>query len=258
MNFYQSPFWGGVLAVTFYQLIFTNPVSFLSLILGTVIGFGLSLYAISQLLVRGYINMAERAVEILVTTFRDYPILRTIFGNYLNNIFDVLHPKPVFPVVGGPTNSPVCRPQTSQSPFNMSDINNMGDIMNIFKNLNVHNMGDLVKNLNLDLSDIPVENQEDVPVAAQAAAPVENQDVPVVAQAVEPVVIQLPVPDELPESCRGVHGVNTNDPIEDVPIEDPISNVTSPRRSPSSPRRKGIRSRSIADKPKPVGWREQL
>ena len=122
----------------------------------------------------------------------------------------------------------------------------------------------------------PVETQEDVPVVVQ---PVETQeDVPVVVQPVEtqedvPVVVETQedilagtqldeaIIDELPESCRDVHGANPDIHIGNVSADVPVpTNLVSPKEkfwnpnpNPKTNRRSRGSQSSVADEPKPSG-----
>ncbi len=265
MNFSPSPFWGGVLAVTFYQLVCTNPISFLSLGLGMTIGFVLTLYAVGVLVFRGYINVTRQLAESLRDAFREYPTLASVFSNYVSGLFDILYPTPNrFPVDFKPTTcgppGPVCCPARVSPPdIDLGNIN-IGDIM---KHINV---GEIMKNIDAQLASNSEDDAETNKEETVVIPDVPNEEVPV-------------VPD-VPESCRGVHDADGNhikeevapvketEPTDDIPgryeTELVVMYPSTPPLSPEkdvkketiavvsgSPRKKATRSLP-SEEPKPL------
>jgi len=165
MNFSPSPFWGGVLAVTFYQLVFTNPVSFLSLGLGMVIGFGLSLYTLGFLVVRGYISATQQMAGVVTSSLRDNPMLASIFNAYTSSIFNTLFPRHS---PSRPFQTPSdCYPSFSVSP---SDVSVSPSTKTDVPNLNI---GDLISMMN---SIIPDRTNENSSRTDETVVPEENSD----------------------------------------------------------------------------------
>ena len=253
MNFSPSPFWGGVLAVTFYQLVCTNPVSFLSLGLGMTIGFVLTLYAVGVLVFRGYISMTGQLAEILGDSFRQYPMLVRIFGNYVGNLFDTLYPNPNPSCFNVPRRGPTCGPpgpvccptRVSPPPFNLDGIN----ITDIMKHIDI---GEIMKNIDTratpnsdEDTEVPVDVKEETVVI-----PVEvtNEKVPDVVPEVPDVV------PEVPESCRGVHDADGNHIKEEevrIPVKSPKATDLDVKVGSSPVRRKSV-PRSRTNEPKPL------
>ena len=192
MNFSPSPFWGGVLAVTFYQLVFTNPVSFLSLGLGMVIGFGLSLYTLGFLVVRGYISATQQMAGVVTSALRDNPMLASVFNSYMSSIFNTLsRPSPSCPfktlldcypsfsvspsdIPVSPSDIPVSPSDIPVSPSDIpvspSDVSSCPSTRTAAPNLNI---GDFISMMN---SIIPDRTNENSSKTDETVAPEENSD----------------------------------------------------------------------------------
>jgi len=251
MNFSPSPFWGGVLAVTFYQLIFTNPVSFLSMGLGIVIGCGLTLYTVSQLVIRGYISMTKQVAETLSDAFREHPMVSGIFCRYIGDIFKTFYPTPR-PLSSFPTcpsgntyrpcqANPFAPPTPSPTPSPTPDV----DMSAVF---------DILKGVNISFPPSP-------PTEEKTEDPVEDGE-KAVKPAEEPEVEEKPceVADEIPESCRGVHDHNgdcVGEPaVKTSPPPSPRSPEVAPKKESavvSSPPRKRATRSLLSEEPKPSG-----
>nr|QBK85954.1 MAG: hypothetical protein LCMAC101_05490 [Marseillevirus LCMAC101] len=265
MNFGLSPFWGGVLAVTFYQLIFTNPISFLSMGLGIVIGFGLSLYVIGHLMVRGYISMTKQVVESIGNLFRKYPMVSGIFSKYISDLFKTVYPTPQslssFPFIntnprsdpgtpyGRPSSSSPSPPSSTPPP----DIDISG-IFDIFKNLNINISSDSNEEKPAKKS----EGEKDEKTAEEAGEKDEKtaEEPKVEENQEEPCKKVLEPVDDIPESCRGVHGVDpAEEPAQILPPEAhnlPLPMEGDSKKEPAevaSPPRKRTTRSLLSDKP---------
>lgn len=168
MNFPLSSFWGGVLTVSFYQLVFTNPVSFLSLGLGVVIGFCLTLYIVGDLAVRGYISATQQMARVVVEALDNNPMLASIFRTYINSTFNTLFPKHWSPPPSSfPTCSPVSPPTCSPAAPNL----NIGDILNL---MNSFRPDEQTENNNISRTDetvLPEDTQDEVSIVTPNEEP---------------------------------------------------------------------------------------
>jgi hypothetical protein len=225
MSFVPSPFWGGVLAVTFYQLVFTNPVSFLSLGLGMVIGFGLSLYTIGVLVVRGYISATQSFGEALGKVLRENPMIGSIFGDYISNLFRTCYPRPWSPTPSF-TACPTRPTNVSGCPMRTSNVSECPmRTASAAPNLNI---GDILSLIN---SVVPERNDETTEDDSRTTLPVTVPDE-------NPDEVSTDIPNEEPET-RETEESESGDREETfgkdesdsrVKEENPVSPRTSPRR----------------------------
>jgi len=234
MTVSSLPFWGGVLAVTFYQLVFTNPVAFLSLGVGIATGFGIALYAVAALVIRGYISLARGFAESLTSVLKEHPTI----DNYVNNVIRNMSPSPpersvhVFPPERS-ARAP-CDVNTPdlprRDPPRIPGMN--ANIQDILKELNIKesNVQDVIRQLygdNVSNAEPSGPSADETPADKPAcdtnstAAPGARQDA------------QSELAAEVPETCRGHHGP---DPAAKGRAQKEMPDPSRPGGFPRAPR----------------------